>query len=195
MTRHPKLGKLARSLRDWGKDCWCQPGTDDTCGRRFAGERDHKYTFSRIGYNLKMTDFQGALGAAQMERLPGFVAARSRNHARLNHLMRERQLMEYFILPPDHHASWFGFCLICRDSVDKPGLIKHLENAGVQTRGAFGGNILRQPGYSMIEYRISGDLACTDIVDARAFWVGCWPGLSDEQLCYTVERIAEYVDA
>lgn len=193
LTRSPKLGKIARSLRDWGKDCWCAPGVDDTCGRRFADNRDHKYTFSRIGYNLKMTDFGGALGSAQMDNLPGFVADRAYNHARINQLMMDFHLDEYFTLPPVHYASWFYYALICKPGVDRNAIVAHLEKRGVQTRRVMAGNILKQPGYAEIDHNVSGTLVNTNAVDNRAFCVGCWPGLSEDHLQWIVYSIVEYV--
>jgi len=193
LTRSPKLGKIARSLRDWGKDCWCAPGTDNTCGRRFADNRDHKYTFSRIGYNLKMTDFGGALGSAQMDKLPGFVADRAYNHARLNQLMCDFGLDDYFILPPLNYASWFYYALICKSGIDRNAIVAHLEKRGVQTRRVMAGNILKQPGYAEIEHVVSGTLVNTNTVDNRAFCVGCWPGLSEDHLQWIVYSIVEYV--
>lgn len=193
LTRSPKLGKIARSLRDWGKDCWCHPGEDNTCGRRFADMRDHKYTFSRLGYNLKMTDFGGALGSAQMDKLPGFVDARAYNHARLNQLMMDFSLDEYFILPPLHYASWFYYCLICRPGIDRNAIVAHLEQNGIQTRRVMAGNILRQPGYAEIDHNVIGTLSNTNIVDTSAFCVGCWPGLSEDQLQWIVFSVYNHI--
>lgn len=185
----PKLAKVVRSYRDWGRDCWCEPGTDNTCGRRFAGEYDHKYTYSRIGYHLAMTEFQGAIGSVQMDRLFDFVSLRATNHAFLNMLMTKAGMDEYFILPPDVFASWFGYALICKSPVSRNAITQWLEAKGVQTRVVFGGNLLRQPAYAGFD---AGPMPNADIVHDSAFWVGCWPGLGPEQLEYTVNSIVEY---
>lgn len=192
LTRSPALAKIARSLRDWGKDCWCSPGEDNTCGKRFAGEYDHKYTFARLGYNLKMTEFQGALGSAQMDQLPEFIRRRSANHAYLNACMAKAGMDEFFILPPALEASWFGYCLICKPPIARNDLVAWLELRGVQTRMVFGGNLLRQPALRGAQYRVHGGLDNTNLVHDNAFWIGCWPGLCGDQMDYAVNSIVEY---
>jgi CDP-6-deoxy-D-xylo-4-hexulose-3-dehydrase len=195
LTDRPLLAKLMRSFRDWGKDCWCKPGEDDTCGKRFAGEYDHKYTFSHIGYNLKMSDLHAAIGIAQMGKLSGFVLARQLNHA---YLWRELNnlggMHEYFIFPPqDAGISWFGFCLICKPPIKRNDITKYLEAQGVQTRIIFAGNVLKQTAYADTVLRADFPLPDTGRVHTDAFWVGCWPGLKIEQLNHIVATIEEYV--
>jgi CDP-4-dehydro-6-deoxyglucose reductase, E1 len=192
LTDSPKLAKLVRSFRDWGKDCWCDCGVDNTCGKRFDGEIDHKYLFSHIGYNLKMSDLHAAVGVAQMDKLEGFVEARQKNHAILQTSL-EDVIDDYFELPwPQYYVSWFGFALICKPPIERNAITRWLEAQGIQTRVVFGGNVLRQPAYRFFNHRVIGDVPNTDIVHDRAFWVGCWPGLTVEQLDYTVAKIAEY---
>jgi len=196
VSRSARIDKAVRSYRDWGRDCWCEPGRDNTCGRRYSGDYDHKYTYSRIGYNLKATEFEGALGVAQMDRLPEFVEKRRHNHEYLRALAFERGLSEYFILPyqePHINPSWFGFTLICRGDVARNDLCRYLDGVGVGNRPVFGGNLLRQPAYADIPHRVIGDLANSNIVHERAFWIGCWPGLVDAQLEYAIEMIPKYV--
>jgi len=188
--------KVINSYRDWGRDCWCAPGHDNTCGKRFDGEWDHKYTFSRLGYNLKMTEFEGAIGMAQVDRLLEFIDKRKHNHAYLQKLAEKLGLGGYFILPyvePHISASWFGFAMICRDGVDRNALCRYLDSVGVGNRPVFGGNLLRQPAYRDIPRRVIGDLPNSNIVHERAFWIGCWPGLETSKLEYAMEMIATYV--
>lgn len=194
LASSPRLGKILRSLRDWGRDCWCDSGQDNACGRRFDGDYDHKYTYSRMGYHLAMTDMQAAIGAAQMDRLNGFVGARARNHAYLHDQAQRRGLERHFMLPQPVFASWFGFALICREHVDRRAVTRYLEGRGVQTRLIFGGNLLRQPAFRNARRVVHGDLANTDIVHERAFWVGCWPGLEPEQLDYIVQCLVDFVE-
>jgi CDP-6-deoxy-D-xylo-4-hexulose-3-dehydrase len=195
LTDRPALKKLVESFRDWGRDCWCDPGCDNTCGRRFdcqLGELpagyDHKYTYSHIGYNLKLTDMQAAIGVAQLKKLPDFLAARQRNFDRLYERLSE--LEEYFVLPrATRHAepSWFGFPLAVRPGAPftRNQLIAHLERRKVATRLLFGGNLTRQPAYRGANYRAVGSLANADFAMNQAFWVGIYPGLSDEAIDYT----------
>jgi len=196
VSRSARIDKAVRSYRDWGRDCWCEPGRDNTCGRRYSGDYDHKYTYSRIGYNLKATEFEGALGVAQMDRLPEFVEKRRHNHEYLRALAFERGLSEYFILPyqePHINPSWFGFTLICRGDVARNDLCHYLDSVGVGNRPVFGGNLLRQPAYANIPHRVIGVLPSSNIIHERAFWIGCWPGLENSQLEYAIEMISKYV--
>jgi len=191
------LGKVVESLRDWGRDCWCAPGAENTCGRRFDWQLgdmpagyDHKYIYSHIGYNLKLTDMQAAVGLAQLGRVPGFVAARARNWARLADGLVD--LEPYFVLPratPHSDPSWFGFALTVRPDApfDRNALIQYLDERKIGTRLLFGGNLTRQPAYAEATYRVVGDLAVTDEVAEGTFWVGVYPGLTDPMLDYMVE--------
>lgn len=195
LLTNPALGKLARSFRDWGKSCWCLPGHDDTCGRRFAGEIDHKYQFNHIGYNLKMSDLHAAIGVAQMERLPEFIQKRQLNHRYLwRRLNAIPNIWDYFGRPPDADVSWFGFCLICTPATDRNAVTKYLEARNIQTRIVFGGNLLRQPAYrQMVARQDFWPYVNSDVVHYQAFWVGCWPGLTIEHLDYIVECVSDYV--
>ena len=205
LTRAPALKRLAESFRDWGRDCWCDPGKDNTCGKRFdwclgalPHGYDHKYTYSHIGYNLKLTDMQAAVGVAQLERLPGFVAARRRNFAYLHEALRE--LEDVLMLPeatPGSEPSWFGFPILVRPDAPftRNELTRHLESRLIGTRLLFGGNLTRQPAYAGVTYRTVGDLANSDAVMHGAFWVGVYPGLTEEMLEYVAQEIRDFCRA
>ena len=199
------LKKISESFRDWGRDCWCIPGTDNTCGKRYDWQLgslpygyDHKYTYSHIGFNLKATDMQAAIGLNQLSRIDQFVEARRVNHKLLYSLLREFE--EYFILPePTENSdpSWFGFMITIRDGVpvDRNKLVQHLESNKIGTRLLFGGNILKQPAYAGIQHRVFGDLNNTDIVMNRGFWLGVWPGLNKNHYEYIVEVLRNFFSA
>ena len=198
LTNKPALKKLVESFRDWGRDCWCAPGVDNTCGKRFGwqlGELpegyDHKYTYSHIGYNLKLTDMQAAVGTSQLPKLPSFVAARQRNWQMLYDGLKP--LEEFFALPqatPHSEPSWFGFLLTVRPSApfSRQALIAFLEENKIATRLLFGGNLLRQPAYQGVPHRVVGDLANTDVVMNQSFWIGVYPAVTAEMVAYVVER-------
>ena len=200
LTDRPRLKKLAESFRDWGRDCWCAPGADDTCGRRFdwrLGDLphgyDHKYIYSHLGYNLKVTDMQAALGVAQLDKVDGFVAARRRNFSRL--LEGLRPLEGFFVLPeatPGSEPSWFGFPIAVRPGAPfgRSEVVRHLNERRIATRQVFAGNLLRQPAYRDVAHRRIGDLANTDFVMNQAFWVGVYPGLDDAMIDYMVDAFA-----
>lgn len=202
LTDSPLLKTLAESFRDWGRDCWCEPGKDNTCGKRFdwqLGELpcgyDHKYTYSHIGYNLKMTDMQAAVGLSQLEKLPGFIAARLRNFAYLYE--RLKAVEDVLVLPestPDAQPSWFGFPIGVREDApfDRDALIRELESRKIATRLLFGGNLVRQPAYQGQEFRVIGDLKNTDFVMRSVFWIGVFPGLTEAMLDYTAETITNF---
>lgn len=197
LTDRPLLKKLAESFRDWGRDCWCAPGADNTCGKRFEwslGELphgyDHKYIYSHIGYNLKLTDMQAAVGVAQLEKLDGFIAARRHNFRRLEAGLGD--LREFFVLPeatPGSDPSWFGFPISVRDGApfSRRDVVRFLDARKVATRQVFAGNLLRQPAYREIEHRQVGALANTDFVMSRSFWIGVYPGMTDAMLDYVIE--------
>jgi CDP-6-deoxy-D-xylo-4-hexulose-3-dehydrase len=203
LTDRGALGKIVESLRDWGRDCWCAPGMENTCGKRFEwqlGELpcgyDHKYAYSHVGYNLKLTDSQAAVGLAQLDRLPGFVARRRENWQRLADGLAD--LEDHFVLPratPGSEPSWFGFALTVRPEAPfgRNDLVEFLEGRRIATRLMFGGNLTRQPAYADVEYRVVGDLSASDVITERTFWVGVFPGLTDEMLDYVIESLHEFV--
>ncbi|MGO8673306.1 MAG: lipopolysaccharide biosynthesis protein RfbH [Capsulimonadaceae bacterium] len=201
LTDKPVLKVLAESFRDWGRDCYCEPGKDNTCGKRFEWQLgdlpfgyDHKYTYSHIGYNLKATDMQAAVGVAQLKKLPGFIAARNRNFAWL--LEGLRGLEEHLILPeatPGSEPSWFGFPLSVRPggALTREKLVKHLEYRKIATRQIFAGNLVRQPAYRPIDFRRIGPLSQADFVMDHSLWIGVYPGLTPAHIDYMVAQVRE----
>jgi CDP-6-deoxy-D-xylo-4-hexulose-3-dehydrase len=199
LTNRGVLKLAAETFRDWGRDCWCDPGCDNTCGKRFSQRfgtlpegYDHKYVYSHLGYNLKATDMQAAVGAAQLERLDAFVAKRRRNHAYLRDALAGFQ--EHLLLPeatPGSEPSWFGFAVTVRPEAPFGAreLTRWLEAGGVATRKLFAGNLLRQPAYRDVEHRVVGSLDVTDLVARETFWIGCYPGLDEVHLDYAAGRI------
>jgi CDP-6-deoxy-D-xylo-4-hexulose-3-dehydrase len=197
LTNKGTLKLYAESFRDWGRDCWCEPGKEDTCGKRFdhqLGELprgyDHKYIYSDVGYNLKLTDMQAAVGLAQLDKLDSFVAARKANFRRLYEGLSD--LQEQLILPeatPNSDPSWFGFPVALRDgcAVDRDTILRFFAERKIATRLLFAGNLVRQPAYLHAEHRRVGDLAEADFVMDRVFWVGVYPGLSEAQVDYMIE--------
>jgi CDP-6-deoxy-D-xylo-4-hexulose-3-dehydrase len=199
LTDKPKLKKLIESFRDWGRDCWCEPGKDNTCGKRFDWQLgdlphgyDHKYTYSHIGYNLKATDMQAAVGVSQLKKLPAFIQKRRANFDYL--LQRLNELQDFFILPqatPNSAPSWFGFPIYVRPEAPftRDEVVRWLEQHKIGTRLLFGGNLLRQPAYRGRNYRTVGDLARADEVMHRVFWIGVYPGLTSEMLTYVADTL------
>jgi CDP-6-deoxy-D-xylo-4-hexulose-3-dehydrase len=202
LTRNGLLKRALASFRDWGRDCWCMPGKENTCGRRFDWQLgslphgyDHKYIYSEIGYNLKMTDLQGALLQAQLKKLPGFLAARRRNHAALLEALRPYQ--PWLLLPRATEGadpSWFGFLATVREDAGftRGELVAHLESRGIGTRMLFAGNAVRQPAFAEIEHRVVGELVNTDAAMHRTFWVGVWPGIDEPRRQHMVDAFAEF---
>lgn len=189
-TDDPLLYKIMRSLRDWGRDCHCEPGQNNACGHRFDGEYDHKYTYSHIGYNLQMTEMQAALGVAQMDRLPGFIEARKRNFKKYYDGLKD--LEDIFILPeatPGSDPAWFGFPLTFRDGRNCQEFTRLLDSKGIEVRRMFAGNITRQPAYQDVKYRIIGDLKNTDFVMKSGFWIFVSPSLTDEMMEFVIDVI------
>jgi len=191
------MKKTALSIRDWGRDCWCNPGENNSCGRRFQWKLgdlpkgfDHKYIYSNLGYNLKATDMQAALGCAQFKKLDNFISARSRNADFF--IENLKNLTDYLVLPivPDKASpSWFGFPITLKDNVDKVKFVKYLEDAYIETRQVFGGNILKQPGFKDIACRISGNLNGTNSIMENTIFFGVYPGLTNQMLEYVLEKI------
>lgn len=203
-TNNPKLHSIIRSLRDWGRACTCPSGQDNTCGHRFDGQfgtlpqgYDHKYVYSRFGYNLKATDMQAAIGVAQLKKLPNFIAKRNHNFQLLEDSLAG--LTDDLILPqccPQAKPSWFGFPVTCRRTGIRGQLVRALESAGIQTRMLFAGNLTRHPCLTALDrnaFRTAVPLEQTDRVAADTFWVGVYPGLSDENVTFMAEQIKRAV--
>ena len=203
-TDNPLLNKIIRSFRDWGRDCVCPSGHDNVCGHRFDrqyGELplgyDHKYVYSHFGYNLKATDLQAAIGCAQLDKFPSFVEKRRHNFARLWKKLEDTQ--DQLILPAaaEHsEPSWFGFLITCREGVDRNRLVQYIESKGVQTRMLFAGNLTKHPCFDEMRktgegYRIAGGLENTDRIMADTFWIGVYPGMTDEKIDYMARVIKE----
>lgn len=205
LTNDTRLKKIVESFRDWGRDCWCAPGVDNTCGKRFGWQLgdlpfgyDHKYTYSHVGYNLKMTDMQAAVGVAQLEKLPDFVAKRRQNFEFLHQQLQD--LQDVLVLPEataNSEPSWFGFPIYVKEDAPfiRNDLVRYLEEKRIGTRLLFGGNLVRQPLYQGLNYRVIGDLANADRVMQGVFWVGVFPGLTEEMLTYVAETIREFCRA
>jgi CDP-6-deoxy-D-xylo-4-hexulose-3-dehydrase len=203
LVNNPRLGAIAKSFRDWGRDCYCETGCDNTCGKRFdwsLGDLphgyDHKYTYSHIGFNLKVTDMQAAIGLSQLKKADLFVQRRKENHAMLYGKLK--QFEDHFILheaTPNSEPSWFGFMITLRDSspINREELVQFLENNKIGTRLFFAGNIVKQPAYKDMNYRVVGDLTNTDTIMNRSFWLGVWPGLQEMHYNYIVGKIQEFL--
>jgi CDP-6-deoxy-D-xylo-4-hexulose-3-dehydrase len=213
-TDNPLLNKIARSLRDWGRDCVCPSGKDNLCGHRFDGQYgelpfgyDHKYVYSHFGYNLKATDMQAAIGCAQLEKFPSFVEKRKRNFNHLYDGLKEKSCSKGFdiedklILPKASEysdPSWFGFMMTCRDGIDRKEVVEKIEKSGIQTRALFAGNLTKHPCFDEMRstgrgFRIVGDLSNTDAIMERSFWVGVYPGMTDEMLDYMSATIVDAI--
>ena len=205
-TNNALLNKIIRSLRDWGRECACPSGVDNMCGHRFDGQfgelpvgYDHKYVYSHFGYNLKATDMQASIGVAQLEKLPDFVAKRRHNFNRLKKGLKE--LEDKIILPEpceNSEPSWFGFLITCKDGVNRNEVVKYLESNGIQTRNLFAGNIIKHPCFDQIRndgksYRVVGRIENTDRIMKDSFWVGVYPGMTDEKTDYIIKKIKEVI--
>jgi CDP-6-deoxy-D-xylo-4-hexulose-3-dehydrase len=202
LVNEARLVKIVESFRDWGRDCWCAPGAENTCGRRFGwqlGELpygyDHKYIYSHLGYNLKLTDMQAAVGLAQLDKLPRFVAARRANWQRLHDGLVDLEALQLVTATPGSDPAWFGFpFLVAADApFERYDLVTHLESRRIATRLVFGGNLVRQPAFVGRDHRTVGDLHAADEVAARALWIGCYPGLDATMLDYVITTIREFV--
>ena len=205
LTNAPRMKTILESFRDWGRDCWCEPGKENTCGKRFDWQLgdlphgyDHKYIYSHIGFNLKATDMQAAVGVAQLQKLPEFIARRRHNWRRLHDGLAE--LSDVFVLPrATEHSdpSWFGFALTVRPDApfERRELVRWLDERRIATRQLFGGNLLRQPAYRDIPHRVVGELTNTDIVMQGTFWLGVYPGITDAMVDYVVDSLLEFCAA
>lgn len=202
-VKSPLVKKQVESFRDWGRDCYCETGHDNTCLKRFQWQLgdlplgyDHKYIYSHVGYNLKATDMQAALGVSQLAKLDGFVARRKENFAHLHARLAHHDGLIMPVATPGSDPSWFGFPITLRPElpIDREELLRHLDARLIGTRLMFAGNILRQPAYRGIDVRIVGDLTNTDIVMRRTFWVGTYPGLTTAMLDYIADTLLEYLD-
>ncbi len=203
-TNNPLLNKCIRSMRDWGRDCVCPSGKDNFCGHRFDGQYgelpygyDHKYVYSHFGYNLKATDLQAAVGCAQIVKFPSFVERRRHNFDRLKAGLMECQ--DKLILPeaaPNSRPSWFGFMMTVKEGVDRVKVVKYIEDHGVQTRNLFAGNLTKHPCFDEMRasgegYRVVGELTNTDRIMNDTFWIGVYPGMTDEMIDYMIKTIKE----
>lgn len=202
LTNHPLLKEIVASFRDWGRDCWCDPGHDDTCGRRFSWKLgslpygyDHKYIYSHIGYNLKVTDMQAAVGLRQLEKLPDFIRSRRKNFDILHKVFLDYE--NHLVLPQiaeGAEPSWFGFPILVRDDApfNRNDIVNFFENRKIATRMLFGGNLIRQPAYEDIDFRLADSLENTDLVMNNLFWIGVYPGITDEKMDYVISMIRKF---
>ena len=205
-TSNPLLHKIIRSMRDWGRDCICPSGRDNMCGHRFDGDYgelphgyDHKYVYSHFGYNLKATDLQASIGCAQLEKFPSFVERRKANFNRLKEGLRGTE--DKLILPeaaPNSDPSWFGFLITCREGVDRNKIVKYIEDKKIQTRMLFAGNLIKHPCFDKLRekksgYRVVGSLENTDRIMKDTFWVGVYPGMTDEMIDFMAKSIKEAI--
>lgn len=205
LVNNASLKKITESFRDWGRDCWCPPGKDNTCGERYCQKLgdlpdgyDHKYTYSHIGFNLKVTDMQAAVGLSQLTKADYFVARRKENHAILSQMFKEFE--EHFILPEateNSEPSWFGFMLTVREGspIDRNKFVEYLEQNKIGTRLFFGGNLLKQPAYYNLNYRKIDDLKNTDLLMNNSFWLGVWPGLNQVHYDYIANTVRKYISS
>ncbi|TSC95181.1 MAG: CDP-6-deoxy-D-xylo-4-hexulose-3-dehydrase [Parcubacteria group bacterium Licking1014_1] len=204
VTNSPELKKIITSFRDWGRSCWCKAEGNNTCKNRFSWKLgdlpygyDHKYIYDHIGYNLKITDMQAAIGLAQLEKLPSFIKMRQENFSLLHNFFKKYE--NYFLLPEateNSNPSWFGFPILIKKTAPftRSDIVEHLEKNNIATRMLFGGNLLKQPAYQNIKYRIYGDLKNTDIVMENLFWIGVYPGIRNEQLKYIEKVFVKFIE-
>ncbi|BDZ68850.1 lipopolysaccharide biosynthesis protein RfbH [Methanobacterium ferruginis] len=204
VTNDPQLKDIILSFRDWGRDCWCEPGCDNTCGKRFGWQLgdlpygyDHKYVYSHVGYNLKVTDMQAAIGVEQLKKLPTFIEARNNNFKIIYESLKSYE--KFFILPTSEESadpSWFGFPIMVRENspFSRDDIVGHLENNKIATRMLFGGNLTKQPAYEDIEFRLTDSLHNTDLVMNNLFWIGVYPGITREKMDYMIKILTGFMD-
>lgn len=204
MSKDGRLKKIAESMRDWGRDCWCEPGKDNTCNKRFCWKLgdlpegyDHKYIYSHVGYNLKVTDMQAALGISQLNKVDRFVEARRSNWNYLNDGIRSSPSLSRHFTPvqatPETNPSWFGFPIYCENGISREKVVSTLEEKKVGTRLLFAGNLTKQPAYRNVDYRIHGELKNTDRIMNQLFWIGVHPALTKERMDYMLEQLESLV--
>jgi len=205
LTNKKSLITLAESFRDWGRDCWCPPGMANTCEKRYEWKLgdlpygyDHKFTFSHIGYNMKATDMQAAIGVSQLEKVDGFIAKRRENFAALTKAFKAEGLDEHFLLPQptlDSDPSWFGYLLTVREGskLERHKVTDYLDKNKVGTRLLFGGNLIRQPAFKEVNYRVVGDLKNTDLIMNNSFWIGVWPGIEEQRRHYMIDTFKKMI--
>lgn len=200
LAKDGRLRKVAESMRDWGRDCWCEPGKDNTCNKRFGWQLgdlpegyDHKYTYSNVGYNLKATDMQAALGLTQLKKAQGFIEARRNNWKALYDGIKSSPILRERLIPveptPGTNPSWFGFPVHVAEGLNREKLVATLEENKVGTRLLFAGNLVRQPAYKQVEHRVVGTLKNTDEIMRRTFWVGVYPGIDAQRIKYMLETL------
>ena len=205
-TNDPLLKKIILSMRDWGRDCWCESGVDNTCGCRFTKQfgnlpvgYDHKYVYSHFGFNLKVTDLQAAIGCAQLDKLPAFTEARKTNFAVLYDGLKDLKELQLFEKYPESDPAWFGFLITLTNEAhfSRNDLVKHLEDCKIQTRNLFAGNLLKHPCFETlnegVDYRVAGTLVNTDKIMNDSFWIGVYPGMTQDKLDYMIEKIYAFV--
>lgn len=207
-TDNPLLKKIMLSMRDWGRDCWCESGVDNTCGTRFSQcfgslpkGYDHKYVYSHFGFNLKVSDMQAAVGCAQLQKLPSFVQKRKENYKKLYDGLKDVAELSLVEAQPNSDPSWFGFMMTLKEGVgfNRNDLVEYLENANIQTRNLFAGNMLRHPMFDALtfgeDYRVIGELKNTDKIMNDSFWIGLYPGMGDEAIGYMISTIKTFISA
>ena len=204
VTDDPILKDIITSFRDWGRDCWCEPGCDNSCGKRFSWQMgelpygyDHKYIYSHIGYNLKITDIQAAIGVQQLQKLHSFIDARKTNFKRIDDALQEYE--NYLMLPKlenNAEPSWFGFPIIVKEEAPftRDNIVNHLEKNKIATRMLFGGNLIKQPAYHNINYRVADNLKNTDFIMNNLFWIGVYPGITEEKMNYMIKVLKEFLN-
>lgn len=206
-TDNPLLSRIVRSLRDWGRDCICPPGRDNFCGHRYDGQfgelpkgYDHKYVYSHFGYNLKATDMQAAVGVAQLKKFPEFARLRREHFAYLKEALADTE--QYYMLPEAAENSdpcWFGFLITVKEGVEREKVVRYLEDHGVQTRMLFAGNLTKHPAmtddpYLAGKWRVVKDLSTTDRIMRDSFWIGVYPGMTEQKLAYMVKMLHECLE-